>query len=57
MLRLLALLALAATALSACVVVPVPARRVYVEPTPPPVIVTPYSRHGYRPGYGYGRRW
>ena len=48
-LRLLALLfALAATSLSACVVVPVPAHGVYVAP---PVVVAPY------PHYGYYRRW
>src|SRR5262245_4059378 len=50
MFRLLALLALVAASLSACVVVPVPARRVYVEP-PPPVVVVPYPRHRY------GGRW
>ena len=55
-LRLLALLALAATSLSACVVVPVPARRVYVEP-PPAVIVAPYPRHRYYGDRYYGGRW
>ena len=49
-LRLLALLALVATALSACVVVPVPERRAYYGP---PVYVTPYPYY-----YGHHRdRW
>lgn len=48
-LGLLGLLALAATSLSACVVVPVPVHRAYVAP--PAVIVAPY------PHYGYYRRW
>jgi hypothetical protein len=48
LLALLGLLALAASSLSACVVVPVPARGVYVAP---PVVVAPY------PHYGYYRRW
>ena len=42
-LKLLVLIALAATALSACVVVPVPAHRAYV--VPPPVIVAPYPHY------------
>jgi hypothetical protein len=47
-LRLLAAIALAAASLSACVVVPIPARRVYAEP-PPAVYVAPYPhRHYYR---------
>lgn len=48
-LGLLGLFALAAISLSACVVVPVPARGVYVAPAP--VIVAPYPHHGYY------RRW
>src|SRR5262252_337520 len=53
LLALLGLLALAASSLTACVVVPVPARGVYVAP--PPVVVAPYPHYGY--GYGYYRRW
>jgi hypothetical protein len=49
-LRLVALLVLASTALSACVVVPVPARRhTYVE-RPPAVIVAPYPRYRHHGG-------
>lgn len=51
-LGLLGLLAVAAISLSGCVVVPVPARGVYVAP---PVVVAPYPHYGY--GYGYYRRW
>ena len=50
-LRVIALLALVVTSLSACVVVPVPARRAYIQPAP--VIVAPYP---YYPRHGY-RRW
>lgn len=54
LLRLIALVGLVATSLSACVVVPVPARRAYVEP-PAAVIVAPYPRYEY--GHRGYRRW
>lgn len=53
-LRLVALLALITTALSACVIVPVPARRAYIGPAPG-VIVAPYPRHRHHHHDGYYR--
>lgn len=47
-LKVVALLALVVTSLSACVVVPVPARRAYVEPSVVYVTPYPYYYHHYR---------
>lgn len=52
MFRVLAVIALAASTLSACVVVPVPVHRGrHYSESPPPVYVAPYPHRRYYRGY------